>query len=309
MKYLVAPLIIGAISLGGCNSKTMPKNRAINNSVYSVSKNSIVQTKSSFLDDGIIKIGVVSDIEGAVKNAKESANKLKSQNLDAMIIAGDCYENEQIRRFPVYPNSTNNLKEMIKGIEPYAKLGVPVFIIPGNHEVQSVYKNAIKELQKDYPNVFDINKKSVDLEGVNLVGMGGYHDLRFLPRNGFLLNPSDYAKAEKNLEEFQIQKEPEIFITHGPPKSRTLIDFVQNAGHVGDLKIEKIMNSPDLENIINVHGHIHEGGGNFDKYKAGIAINIASITDYSNPKGFNTGVISIKNGRKNTAMTAGPLKG
>lgn len=295
IKYFAIPIIAGAMALSGC-SKEEAKEILIQGSAYSVSVNDIVQTESSLLDDGEIKIGVVSDIEGAIENARTSANKLESENPDAVIIAGDCYENEGIRRNPVYPYSTDNLQEMIDGIEPYAELGVPVFVIAGNHEVQSVYNKAIAKLQEKYHNIFDINEKAVDLEGINIVGMGGYHDPRFMPKDGFLLTNSDYSRAGEDLDEFQSQEEPTIFVTHGPPKSKTLIDYVQGVGHVGDEKIQRIMNSSNLEDIVNVHGHIHEGGRNSAKYDAGTAVNIAAITRYNNQKGANTGLISIING-------------
>ncbi len=299
IKYLTIPFVAGTIIFSGCSKKEEFKEISIKGSTYSISTKDIVQTKSSFLNDGAIKIGVVSDIEGAIENANASANELKSQNLDAVIIVGDCYENEKIRRNPVYPESTDNLQEMIKSVESYAKLGVPVFVIAGNHEVQSVYNKAVKKLQESYSNLFNINKKSVDLKGVNIVGMGGYHDQRFTTKNGFLLNNSDYNRAERDLNKFQAQKELNIFVTHGPPKSKNLIDYVNGAGHVGDRNIQEIMDSPKLEKIINIHGHIHEGGRNSDNYKSGISINIAAIGDYNNKKGANTGLISIKDGKAN----------
>ncbi len=310
-KYIVAPLIALNLIYSGCGKKedpimendvsvsaaAVPEKRdvSVNGSDYSISGSEILQKKSSFLDDGEINIGVVSDIEGAVKNAEISANRLAKQNIDAVVIAGDCYENEDIRRNPVYPNSTDNLHEMIDSIEPYAKLGVPIFVIAGNHEVQSVYNDAIKELQEEYPNVFDINEKAADLKGVNIVGMGGYHHPRFTTRYGFLLDNGDYKRAEEDIDELQSQKEPIVFVTHGPPKSDTRIDYVRGAGHVGDDSIAKIMDS-NLGDIINVHGHIHEGGGASDKYKAGVAINVASIISYMN-KGGQTGMITIKNNK------------
>lgn len=292
MKYLSIPLLFLALSLNSC-SKDKVKELTINNSNYSISKKEIMQTKSSFLEDGQIKIGVVSDIEGAVENAVNSADKLKKQDIDAIIIAGDCYENEQIRRNPVYPYSTDNDQEMFDDIEPYAKLGVPVFVIPGNHETKSVYNETIKKLQEKYPNVLDIKDKIADLKGVNIIGMGGYHDSRFTASGGFLLSDTDYKKATENLTEMQKQKELDIFVTHGPPKSKTIIDYVEGAGHVGDEEISKIMNE-NLEKMINVHGHIHEGGNNSCKYKCGTAINVASINGLNNPNAPTTALIFVK---------------
>ncbi|MBD3354829.1 hypothetical protein GF361_02500 [Candidatus Woesearchaeota archaeon] len=313
-KYIIAPLIALTLAFSGCGKEDQkdhmitkdnsvsvlektakPRDVSVNGSDYLDSGSDIIQKKSSFLDDNEINIGLVSDLEGAVENAKVSAKKLSKQNIDAVIIAGDCYENEKIRRNPVYPNSTDNLKEMIESIRPYAELNVPVFIIAGNHEMQSVYNDAIKELQEEYPYIFDINEKSVDLEGVNIIGMGGYNDPRFTARYGFLLENKDYKRAEEDLDELQSQKEIMIFVTHGPPRSDTRIDYVRGAGHVGDKKTAEIMNS-DLEDVVNVHGHIHEGGGASDKYKAGAAINVASIISYMN-KGSQTTLINIKDNK------------
>ena len=294
IKYLMMPTLLFSL-ITACEK---PKNVSINGSEYEVSGDNITQTKSSFLEDGVIKIGVVSDIEGAIENARNSAERLKKQNVDAVIIAGDVYENEGIRRNPVYPNSTDNLQEMFDGIEPYAQLNVPIFVISGNHEKRDIYDKGIKNLKEKYPNVFDINGKTVDLKEFNIVGMGGYHDPRFITRDGFLLKDSDYKKAFESLSKFQSQdiREPTVFVTHGPPRSRTRIDYVKGFGHVGDNKTKRIMNS-ELEGIINLHGHIHEGGGNSDKgNSSGISVNVASITDFIR-NGANTGLLTIKNSR------------
>lgn len=290
MKNKLLSLISVPLFLYSCDSN---KNIGINGSKYSIEKEKIVQTESSFLEDELIKFGLVSDIEGAIENARVSAKKLKQENVDGIIIAGDCYENENIRRNPLYPNSTDNLTEMFEGIKPYAELGIPIFVIPGNHESKKVYDETISKLNDIYGNVFDIKGKSVDLGGLNFVGMGGYHHPRFTEPNGFLLNEGNYSKAEKSIKEFQEQGELTVFVTHGPPKSNKKIDYVQGAGHVGDVKIAKIMDKNNLEKILNIHGHIHEGGRNGAKYNSGVALNIASVTDYSNPQGSNTGLLTI----------------
>ncbi len=298
VNYLAMPFLAGALALTGCSNKETIESLDIAGNNYSIGENSIIQNTSSFLEDGIIKFGVVSDIEGAIGNAKISADKLKNQNVDAVIIAGDCYENEKIRRNPTYPNSTDNVSEMIEGLRPYAEIGVPVFVISGNHETKKVYNTAISKLQKSYPNVLDINGKNADLQGLNLVGVGGYHHPRFTTQGGFLLNEKDYEVAKKSLENFEEQAENTLLISHGPPKSKTKIDYVMGAGHVGDENLKRIMNS-NLEKITNVHGHIHEGGGNSDTYRAGNSINVASITSYNNSRGANTGLIEIKDNEIN----------
>ena len=36
-----------------------------------------------------------------------------------------------------------------------------------------------------------------------------------------------------------------------------------------------------LENIINVCGHIHEGGGNYIQLTNGLVVNVAGVTDFN----------------------------
>ena len=290
-------IVAASILLTGCErpKQIAEQNIDIAGSTYQVAPETITQTKSSFLTDGEIKIGVVSDLEGAVENAKTSAARLKAEHVDAIVIAGDLYENEQIRVNPSYKNSTDNVREMEKDIEPYAGLGVPVFIIPGNHESRAVYEKALTKIHKNHNNVFDINHKTADLQGINIVGLGGYHDARFIAREGFILNDADYERASKKLQAFQQQKEPTVLVTHGPPKSTGSIDYVAGFGNVGDEKLAGLLGS-NLQNIINVHGHIHEGGGSVAQYGNNSAVNVASITDYARGKGRTGGIIIIKDG-------------
>ncbi len=245
-------------------------------------------TGYSFLDDGVVRIGVVSDLEGAVDNARKAADKLKGQNLDAIIIAGDVYENEQIRRNPVYPSSRDNVKEMVEGIKPFAELGIPVFVIPGNHETQDIYRRGINDLKKNYSTVVDISSGSIDAQGVNIVGLGGYHDRNFIAPGGYLIAPQDYERAGKELARLAQQNEAVILVTHGPPRTDGKIDFVIGAGNVGDLKLNDLIPKA----TINVHGHIHEGGGN-SSLIGSIALNAASVTDYNHPSAPNAALITI----------------
>ena len=295
LKSLLAiPLLFSPLT--SCISNESKFELQINGNTFQVQNGDVNHLYGSFLDDDAIKIGVVSDIEGAVTNAVTSAEKLKRQNVDAVILAGDNYENEQLRGgLSLYPNSTNNLEEMVNGITPYAELGVPVFVIPGNHESQEVYTKSINKLRESFPNVFDIKYNVADLKGVNIVGMGGYHHPKFTVSDGYLLEKEDYENAAKYLKKLQRQSEPNIFVTHGPPLSTGKIDYIHGVGNVGDRNTTAIMKS-DLVSIVNVHGHIHESGRSQIEYGSGISINTSSITEYMNGKGPNTGLITISDG-------------
>jgi Icc-related predicted phosphoesterase len=253
-------------------------------------------TLSGCNDKDYITIGVVSDIEGAIENAQESAEKLKDMKVEYIIIAGDCYENEQIRISPLYPESKDNIKEMINGIAPYAALKVPVYIIPGNHEKKEIYEAAIESLKGTYPNIHDISDSSIDLEGFNIVGLAGYHEERMTDPNGFLITNESIETAKENIQIFQEQDEPTLFVTHGPPLTGGELDYLQGFYNVGDYRITEIINSSSYMNIFHIHGHLHERGALWDEFNGGKSVNVAAITPYNNPNATEgrTGVLLIK---------------
>jgi len=245
-----------------------------------------------------LTIGAVSDIEGSFENARKSSGDLRYSGANLVLIAGDCYENETIRRRPQYPHSKDNREEMYNGLQPFAELKIPMLVIPGNHEEQEVYDDVVKEIQNSYPNVSNVNGESLSVGGINVVGLGGYYDPRFTPRNGFHLSREDYKKAYSQINQISKNTNPTIFLTHSPPRSAGNIDYVKSIRrNVGDLELARIMNSPfEDTKLINVHGHIHEQGGKSFDYPAGTAYNIASVTDYLR-YGANTSLFYLKDGK------------
>ena len=239
-----------------------------------------------------ITLGIVSDIEGAIENAQRAAAQLR--DADLVIIAGDVYENEQLRVESLYPESKDNKKEMIEGITPFAELGIPIYVIPGNHEEQEVYFSGIAALQERYPLVFDLY--DADLEGVNLVALRGYHDEQFITKEGFTLEEKEYQETQEKITFFQKQNEPLIFVTHGPPLSETDQDWVEGVGHVGDAKITKMLEETKNKNMLHVHGHLHEHSGKESIFPVGTSLNIASITSYNNKDAPSVTKMIIKKG-------------
>lgn len=290
-KYLMIPVVAAGLMLTGCNDTNKAYEASFNGNTYSVADGNIIQTQGSVKSDGTTKFGVVSDLEGDMMGVLNSVAKIKKvKGLDGIIIAGDCYENENIRRNPLFPNSTDNKNEMKSAIEKYAAVGVPVYVIAGNHENQSVYNDAIKELQeKGWVNVFDINDKYVDLDGVNIIGLGGYHHEGFMPSDGFKINLDDVDRFYSQFNDLKSQNEPTLMITHSPPlTNNSKIDQLYNSNkHVGDKAITAILSDVDsgINNVSNYHGHIHEGGNNSVGFPAGTSTNVASITRYMSQNG------------------------
>ncbi|MFW6230683.1 MAG: metallophosphoesterase family protein [Nanoarchaeota archaeon] len=237
------------------------------------------------------KIGVLSDIEGSIEYAQKAAGKLKQEDIDCIIIAGDSYENHEIKYHPRFPYEKDKRRQMKQGLLPFVKLGVPVYIIPGNHENKNVYRNVLKELRKKHKNLFDITGKTVKRPSFAIVGLGGFHDFMLSDPDALLIEKRDHKKAEKEIKKLS-GKQPIIFVSHGPPLSTAFIDMVDGFGHTGDVEITRILDE-NVQDVINIHGHIHERGGEYEKFRSGISINIAAITDFRNKRFSNTAVIEL----------------
>ena len=63
-------------------------------------------------------------------------------------------------------------------------------------------------------------------------------------------------------------------------------------GHIGDPSIRKLLEINNKD-VINIHGHVHESGGYFERFISGVSINISAITEYHNFRGSNTGIIEL----------------
>lgn len=253
----------------------------INGDLYSVSGDSIVQLTDTHSNEGCIRLAVVSGIQGIVDCAERSAAGLKEErNIRAIIITGNSYLNGKLFGYQTHATPEDDIKRMVAALTPYARLGLPIFIVPGNHEEKAVYDGAIAELRKSFPNVFDINGITVDGKGFNLVGLGGYYDPMFTAKGGFLLHGSDYKKALKQLLAFKKQGEPTVFVTYCPPKAEGPLDALKGMGHVGDEGNREIMNDRSLENIIIVSSSVNGGDTkSSNEFWAGTAITAGPVSN------------------------------
>lgn len=263
----------------------------------------------SFANKKNIRVGVVSDLEGAFisdfkrglkNNIKLSVSKLKKQKVDLIIIAGDVYENEQIRgKNSLYKRSVNNLQEMVLGIKPYAELGVPVYVISGNHEVSDIFNSGIDKLNSmGLNNVFNINNSFLDLDLFSIVSIGGYHHPKFTAKGAKLIGKSDYNLLYSNFTKALNLHKPIIFLSHGPPKTSSEVDKINSGYNVGDENFTNLMLHPQLKNVIHVFGHIHEAGGSFFNFAPDkVSVNVSAITDFNSDKKVRACVIDIEDNK------------
>ena len=248
----------------------------------------------SFLSDGVIKFIIISDLEGDSYQIQESLKVIRRHmDLDCIIIAGDLYENEELRYNPLFIHKKDNVMEMMQNLLPYASLNIPVFIIAGNHEERLVYDEALSRLHSTgYGNLIDLNRKGIDFKGINLIGLGGYHNTSIMPETGIRIYDKDYEEVLNLIKSFQVQNEVTLFITHGPPwTGNSFLDYLPEYGYVGDKKISEILNHKGFKNIYHLHGHLHERSGMSARFASAISVNVSGITSYNNTKSSFGGLV------------------
>ena len=228
-------------------------------------------------------IGIVSDIEGDFLHIKRSALQLKRENVDLIVIAGDLYENSTLRSFPTMDKNISDVDQMVLGIRYYADLGVPVFVIPGNHEEQKIFSTALFKLSDlGYRNIMDLSGKFISYDNFSLVGIGGYHESSYTIKSGFLLTKKQYEKLAYNLNLATQKNKLTLFISHAPPKTNSAIDRTYEGKNVGDERFSEFLNDPNVFNLLHICGGVHEAGGHYFNFsQSKVSINTASVSKFS----------------------------
>ena len=162
-KNLVSLGLAGALAFGvvGCKDKnnleskveqTAPITRTINGEQYRFEGNKVSQLSSD--EDNQAMYGIISDAHGEVEKARAFAQKFKEMNVDGIILPGDLPSNETLR----YDQRDSNpdKTEIKQVLEAVAETGLPIFVIPGNHERRPDYESALAEVTAKYGNVIDM---------------------------------------------------------------------------------------------------------------------------------------------------------
>lgn len=208
----------------------------------------------------IRKLGVLSDIHGDLNKLDALLAQLKKSKVDGILVAGDLVLNEELRYGR--PDAFEDGEELAQVLDHLEEAGIPLWVIPGNHEEQGVYEEAFK---KERRGLWDLaHFRLVDLKGINIVSLPGYYlreqgPYQFLPKDGFFLSEVEIQSLPERFSKFK-DRDPFLVITHGPPKSsiENGVDVVPGVGHIGSEALRTAL----IENkvALAVFGHIHEGG-------------------------------------------------
>lgn len=271
-RNLLKYVLIGALTLGvaGCGkskesleSKVKEANpivRTINGEEYRFEGNRVTQLSSD--EDNVATYGVISDIHGEVEKAKLFAEEFKKEGVDGIIIPGDLPNNETLRYGR--RDSKNDKTEIKEVLEAVAQTGLPIFVIPGNHERRTDYESALAEIKTKYDNVIDMTQFRVfDGDDVDFVSLPGYQTLmvgrrKFIPDDGYWAKPSA-VRATGELRGGL--DDSVILIAHGAGKTnaRAGPGTIYNGQDVGDVTTTEMMKKYNIP--FAVVGNIHEAGG------------------------------------------------
>jgi hypothetical protein len=193
------------------------------------------------------RILAVSDIHGDRSLTKRLAEKVRKNNIDLVILAGDLTTLEY---------STEGL------IGPFIEAGAKVMLIPGNHETLAT----ANFLAEQYSDTINIHGYGVEFNNIGIFGVGGAN---IGPFN--IMQESDISKL---LDKGHSQ------IKH--LKSKIMVTHLHPSGSITEKLMPYAMASKAIEHAIRkfqpdiaISGHIHQGAGLENKIGKTRVINVA----------------------------------
>lgn len=188
-----------------------------------------------------LTFGILSDIHGNATNAAYFVEVFHQRGVDAILVPGDLVDH--------FRNTIPDERELEEVLSVLRQAEVPMYVIPGNHEQQSIYYSIVKK----NPFLIDMSRQRyADLGDIRILSLPGYNRPEYIAEGGFLV--SDFS----DLSRFVSPHKKNILLAHQLPRG-ALIDVVFSGEHVGDAGLVNILKQNNID--ILVGGHIHESGG------------------------------------------------
>jgi uncharacterized protein len=147
------------------------------------------------------------------------------EHIDLAVCTGD---------FTIFGRST---KKMLTEMN---NLGVPLVLIPGNHEDEE----EVRTLLKQFKNIHNVDHTLLDIAGVRFIGFGSH---------GFQRIEPELELLEENMaKQFNDRT---IFLCHAPPYG-TAVDELEPGWHAGNESLTKLIKR--RKPMLVLCGHLHE---------------------------------------------------
>lgn len=166
-------------------------------------------------------------------------------DVDAVVIGGDTSSDPQ-QLEDIYTHLVQATKR-------------PLLVIAGNMERGASLNYAVTKVRKAAGVNHLVNMDLVrraDLDGADVVSLGGYHDKHFLHTTG------GCVYADKHVDQLEAaakaSDDPVVLLTHGPmrQKGQQALDYVPGAENVGDARLTAVVQSAKIP--FGITGHILE---------------------------------------------------
>jgi len=177
-----------------------------------------------------MKALLFTDPHGSKKAISDIRKKAKKEKVDVVVCAGD---------LSIFGAALDLICADLN------KIGVPVLVIHGNHEL----KNEMKAVSAMFENIIFIHKKLYRIGKHVFIGYGG---------GGFSLRDSEFVKWTKTITQKIKKGDKVVLMFHGPPYGTNLDKIV--GGYCGNKDYRDFIKKTTLSLV--VCGHIHE---NFEK--------------------------------------------
>lgn len=134
----------------------------------------------------------------------------------------------------------------------------PVLIVAGNMERGAALNYAIlKQRKAGATHLLNLDViRRYDGDGVDVIGLGGYHDKAYLHlAGGCIYKEKDVDALERAAA---AADDSVVLLTHGPPrqKGQQALDYVPGADNVGDPQLSTLIAKAKIP--FGIHGHILE---------------------------------------------------
>lgn len=256
-KLLLTSSLIGVLVLWSLAYGINKNSRDINGVTYEIDGNKLMQKTED--EDKTVSFGVIADPHGYYENVEAFSNHFKDLGLDGIIMLGDYAQRKTERKRD--PNLSMH-DEIMFCLGAAAKQGLPVFVIPGNHDMKKDFEKALDELSKKYSNIFDLSKIRI-IDGDDFDFVSNPYGTDFTYKEGsFKGTVEQIREIVEFAKQLKQDDDPEILLTHQPPKGvgEYSVDFTRNKENVGDETLDKIMFEEGLIPF-SLSGHIHEASG------------------------------------------------
>lgn len=198
--------------------------------------------------DGKLVLGVLGPInEDSGQNLfvfRRYLQFFKDQGVHAVVLSGDIGE---------------TAAGIQRALAEVAAAGVPVLAVSGNRECGGDFKKGMARAQKAHSNLVNMNVvRVVEINGVTLVSVPGYHDPNFIScTTGCRYDKGTLDEAVKAAKE---SKAPVVLLSHGPPKGagNKALDYAVNGGNVGDAELNKVIAAAGIP--FGIFSNIKEAG-------------------------------------------------